>query len=46
MQKIKESFKEVISGAPTKKHYINVSIVIALISIAVGIILVATKIGQ
>jgi hypothetical protein len=45
MKKIKESFEEVIAGEPTKNHYINVSVVVAAIAIATGLILVFTHIG-
>jgi hypothetical protein len=46
MKKIKESFTEVIAGEPTKKHYINVSIIVAAVSIVIGLFLVITKIGR
>jgi len=46
MKKIKQSFVEVISGEPRKEHYIDVTIVIISIAIAVGLFLTLVKIGR
>lgn len=46
MEKIKQSFIEVIAGEPRKEHYINVAIVSIAISIVVGVILVLSGAGR
>ena len=46
MQKIKESFQEVISGQPSKQHYTYVSIIVMSVSLVVALVLTIYKIGQ
>jgi hypothetical protein len=46
MQKIKESFQEVIAGQPVKQHYVYVSIVTVSLSIVIGLFLTYFKIGH
>lgn len=46
MQKIKESFHEVIAGQPVKQHYVYVSIVTVSLSIVVALLMVYFKIGH
>lgn len=46
MQKIKESFHEVIAGQPVKQHYVYVSIVTVSLSVVVGLFMVYFKIGH
>ena len=45
MRKIKQSFVEVVAGQPRKEHYVKVSIVILLISVAVGAFLIVINKG-
>jgi hypothetical protein len=46
MQKIKESFREVVAGQPGKQHYIYVAIVTVFISIIVALFMIYFKIGS
>ncbi|HWD87087.1 MAG TPA: hypothetical protein VG367_03105 [Mucilaginibacter sp.] len=46
MEKIKQSFFEVIAGEPKKEHYIHVSIVSISIAIVVGVLLMVFWNGQ
>ena len=46
MKKIKQSFIEVVAGEPKKEHYINVSIVITIIAVVVGVVLACVKMGK
>jgi len=46
MDKIKQSFFEVIAGEPRKEHYINVSVITILIAIVAGIIMMLFWNGQ
>jgi hypothetical protein len=46
MEKIKQSFIEVIAGQPRKEHYVNVAIVSIAFSIVLGVLLVISGIGQ
>jgi len=46
MEKIKQSFIEVIAGVPRKEHYINVSITTISIAIVVGVVMMLLWNGQ
>jgi len=46
MEKIKQSFIEVIAGEPRKEHYINVSVIAISISIVVGVVMMLFWNGQ
>jgi len=39
MRKIKQSFTEVIAGQPSKKHYVNVSLVVFGAAVVLGLII-------
>ena len=40
MRRIKQSFVEVIAGESHKEHYVNVSVILALVSLTVGLLLI------
>jgi hypothetical protein len=42
MKKIRQSFVEIVAGEPSKEHYLNVSIALAVISLTVGLLLILT----
>jgi hypothetical protein len=46
MEKIKQSFIEVIAGAPRKEHYINVTITTISIAVVVGVVMMLFWNGQ
>jgi len=46
MEKIKQSFFEVIAGEPRKEHFINVSVVTMIIAVLVGIVMMLCWNGQ
>jgi hypothetical protein len=46
MEKIKQSFIEVIAGQPKKEHYVNVSVITISIAIVVGIVMTVFWNGQ
>jgi hypothetical protein len=46
MEKIKQSFIEVIAGEPRKVHYINVAIVSIAVSIVLAVLLMVSGIGE
>jgi cell division protein FtsX len=46
MEKIKQSFIEVIAGVPRKEHYINVTITTISIAVVVGVVMMLFWNGQ